>query len=282
MRPLIVFAYLGALWLANAQKPVMTPPEQVIADRLNLRTLPDDERARVTKELALAIRALPSSPNKLMLASRLSNLATEGDFGRDTLQEVTTTLNGSLQGQSTPVPHGDVAMPYLQLARLVKYENMQGAMDTPQFKAAMAQLDAEDRVREKAEFTLPDLDGKQWSLKELRGKVVLVNFWATWCPPCRKEMPDLEELYTNLKDRGFVVLAITDEDIGKAKRFVDEKKYTFPVLLDRGRQVAEACRVDGIPKSLVYDRQGKLVAQSIDMRTKQQFTEMLARAGLKY
>src|SRR5215203_916191 len=105
MRQLIVFAYLGALWLANAQKPVMTTPEQAIEDRLNLRTLPDDERARVTKELALAIRALPSGPNKLMLASRLSNLATEGDFGRDTLQEVTTTLNGSLQGQSTPGAH---------------------------------------------------------------------------------------------------------------------------------------------------------------------------------
>jgi thiol-disulfide isomerase/thioredoxin len=129
---------------------------------------------------------------------------------------------------------------------------------------------------------LTDLNGKKWTLKELRGKVVVVNFWATWCPPCRKEMPDLEALYTSLKDKGLIILAISDEVADKVKPFIAVKNYTFPVLLDPGRKVNELFRVEGIPKSFVYNRDGKLVAQSIDMRTRKQFADMLAKAGLEY
>jgi peroxiredoxin len=130
------------------------------------------------------------------------------------------------------------------------------------------------------DFTLTDLHGKTWHLKDLRGSVVLVNFWATWCPPCRKEMPDLESLYLQLKDRGFVVLAISDEEAAKVSPFLAQRNITYPVLLDPGRKVNEQLEIEGIPKSFVYDRDGKLVAQSIDMRTRGQFLAMLAQAGL--
>jgi peroxiredoxin len=126
-----------------------------------------------------------------------------------------------------------------------------------------------------------DLHGKKWTLKSLRGKVVLLNFWATWCPPCRKEMPDLEALYNRFKDRGFVILAISDEEASKVDPFITERKITYPVLLDPGRKVNGLFQIDGIPKSFVYDRSGKLVAQSMDMRTRNQFLGMLAQAGLK-
>jgi thiol-disulfide isomerase/thioredoxin len=66
---------------------------------------------------------------------------------------------------------------------------------------------------------LPD-DAQAWKLKDSKGKVVLVNFWATWCPPGRKEMPDLQSPYKKFKDKGFVVLAISDEDAAKVKPFV--------------------------------------------------------------
>jgi peroxiredoxin len=115
----------------------------------------------------------------------------------------------------------------------------------------------------------------------LRGKVVLVNFWATWCPPCRKEMPDLDALYRRFESKGFVVLGISDEEAAKVEPFVHERKVSFPVLLDPGRKVNGMFVVEGIPKSFVYDRQGKLVAQSIDMRTQKQFLAMLSRAGLE-
>jgi peroxiredoxin len=114
----------------------------------------------------------------------------------------------------------------------------------------------------------------------LRGKVVLVNFWATWCPPCRKEMPDLETLYERFKDKGFVVLGISDEEVAKVGPFVSERKVSFPILLDPGRKVNDMFVVEGIPHSFVYDREGKLVTQAIDMRTQKQFLEMLKKVGL--
>ncbi len=144
----------------------------------------------------------------------------------------------------------------------------------------MEQLEADDRKREHAEFALKDLTGKTWTFADLRGKVVLVNFWATWCPPCRKEMPDLEALYERFAAQGLVILGISDEDAVKVEPFIRERGVTFPVLLDPGRRVNEMFVVGGIPKSFVYDREGRLVAQSIDMRTGKQFLEMLAKAGL--
>jgi peroxiredoxin len=267
---------------AQKQEVVWSPQEKPIAEQIHgLRQLPDDVRAHTTKELALQIRQLPATPNKLRLAQGLANLSTEGDFGHDTLREVATTLAEALMQQPVPDEKGQPAAPYVDLAQLVRYEHVQTTLDVPQFKQAMAKLEADDQLRQKADFTLTDLQGRSWTLHELRGKVVLVNFWATWCPPCRKEMPDLEALYNRFKDQGLVILAISDEEAGKVQPFITERKITYPVMLDPGRKVNEMFQVEGIPKSFVYNRAGKLVAQSIDMRTRGQFLQMLARAGLQ-
>ena len=246
-----------------------------------LRSLPDDVRANTTKQLALQIRELPASANKLVLAVGLASLSTEGDFGHDTLQEVTTTLAEALRQHPVPEEHGRPAMEYIELAQLVRYEHMQASSDSPEYAAAMAKLEADDQRRQQAEFTLTDIQGKSWTLSGLRGKVVVVNFWATWCPPCRKEMPDLESLYGRFKDQGLVVLAISDEDASKVKPFISERNFTYPILLDPGRKVNALYGVEGIPRTFVYDREGKLAAQSIDMRTQKQFVEMLGEAGLR-
>ncbi len=266
----------------QAQKVVWSNQEKPIADQIRgLRGLPDDVRARATKNLAIEIRQLPITPNKLRLANDLANLSTEGDFGRDTLQEVATTLATALHEQPLQAKLGQPPRPYVELAQLVHYEHVQATLDDPQFAAAISKIEADNERRQQADFTLTELDGKTWTLKELRGKVVLVNFWATWCPPCRKEMPDLETLYKQFKDQGLVILAISDEDEGKVKPFIAEQKVTYPILLDPGRKVNELFEIEGIPKTFVYDRSGKLVAQSIDMRTRRQFLEMLAQAGLR-
>ena len=244
---------------AQKQEIVWSAQEKPIAGQIHsLRQLSDDVRAGVTKQLALQIRQLPATPNKLRLAVGLANLSTEGDFGHDTLQEVATTLADTLRQQTAPDDHGQPAAAYLELAQLVRYEHVQASLDVPQFKAAMAKLEADDQGRQAADFTLTDLQGKTWSLRELKGKVVLVNFWATWCPPCRKEMPDLNALYQRFKDQGFVILAISDEEADKVRPFIAERKISYPVMLDPGRKVNELFQVEGIPKSFVYDREGKL------------------------
>lgn len=277
---LLLLLIVASLWAQD--KTVWSDQEKPIVEQIRgLRKLEDSVRSQTTKELALKIRQLPIVPNKLRLAGALANLSTEGDFGHDTLQEVTTTLAVALREQP-PAGKPEVPNPlYVELASLARYEHMQAESDNPQFGEALAKLKADDDKRQAADFTLLDLEGKTWHLRDLKGKVVLVNFWATWCPPCRKEMPDLQALYDRYKDQGFIVLSISDEENGKVAAFIAEKKISYPVLLDPGRKVNDAFVVEGIPKSFVYDRDGKMVAQSIDMRTRGQFQEMLAQAGLK-
>jgi peroxiredoxin len=267
---------------AQRQQIVWSDQEKPILEQIRkLRSLPDDERASVTKRLALQIRQLPAGSHKEGLANSLANLATEGDPGAETLQEVATTLAEALREQPAAAGKDKSTMSYATLAQLVRYEHVQVSVDDPRFAAAMAKLEDDDRSRQSVNFTLADLAGKSWTLRDLRGSVVLVNFWATWCPPCRKEMPDLEALYQRFGPKGLVILAISDEEIGKIQPFIAEHRFNYPILLDPGRKVNELFRVEGIPKSFVYDREGTLAAQAIDMRTQRQFLEMLAHAGLE-
>ncbi|MGA7234849.1 MAG: TlpA disulfide reductase family protein [Bryobacteraceae bacterium] len=268
--------------LAQSQKQAQRPSEaeQAISKQIGgLRSIPDDQRGAVTKRLALEIRNLPdASVSRLGLANGLANLSTEGDFGHDTLQTVATTLASAIRentGQAVP------ASAFEELASLVRYEHVDASLDVPEFHAAVSKLEAADRARQDANFTLQDLQGNSWTLKDLGGKVALVNFWATWCPPCRKEMPDLEALGKRFKDQGLVILAISDEDAAKVKPFIAERQFTFPVLLDPGRKVNKLFDVEGIPKTFIYDREGRLSAQAIDMRTEHQLLEMLGRAGIR-
>lgn len=270
--------------MAQQKAPAWTAQEQPIYTQIkSLRSQADDVRGKSTKDIALEIRALPaSSPGKLRLAEYLASRATEGDFGHDTLQQVTDTLAQSLQQQPPPEEKGQPASGYVTLAELARYEHMQVSLDAPQYKAAMAKLGLDDADRQDINFTATDLNGKTWTLKDLKGKVVMVNFWATWCPPCQKEMPDLEALYSQYKDQGFVILAFSEDDeTNKVAPFIAERKVTYPIFLDPGQKIGNEFEVNGIPKSFVYNRDGILVTQSIDMRTRRQFEQMLAQAGLK-
>jgi peroxiredoxin len=107
------------------------------------------------------------------------------------------------------------------------------------------------------EFQLTNLSGATQSLEHYRGKVVLLNFWATWCQPCTKEMPAMQAAHTSLQDQGFVVLAINElEDIKKVREHIIEHQHTFDVLLDPDNQVANMYGVVGLPVSVFIDKSG--------------------------
>lgn len=109
------------------------------------------------------------------------------------------------------------------------------------------------------DFTLPTLDGGEVTLSSLRGEVVIINLWTSWCPPCREEMPAIEQVYRQYQDKGLEVLAVNStfqDDERAAAAFVQELGLTFPVLLDRDGAVSRRYQLQALPTTFFVDRQG--------------------------
>jgi len=245
-----------------------------------LRGLSATERPLLTIKLATEVRALPAGLPKLRLADSLAHLVTEGDQGMDALQAVADTLTQSLTETPVPAKGDQPPMPYTDLANLVRYEHVTTTLTDPLYVKASQILAANDDEIEKADFTLKDLHGKKVTLSDLRGKIVMVNFWATWCPPCRAEMPVLDALYTHFQSQGLVVLSITDEEPFKVNSFIAPTGYHPPVLIDSDSKVHKLFHTEGIPRTFVINRDGKLVAEAMDQRTQRQFLLMLSKTDL--
>ena len=115
------------------------------------------------------------------------------------------------------------------------------------------------------DFTFPDLVGRKISLSDLRGKVVLVNIWATWCPPCRDEMPSMQKLYDRFKGEHFEILAVSIDADGReaVAPFMRKMNLTFPALLDPKEKIRGLYRITGVPESFIIDRNGILVQRII-------------------
>jgi len=111
--------------------------------------------------------------------------------------------------------------------------------------------------KEAPELILPDLSGKSLSLKSFRGDVILLNFWATWCAPCKREMPALEELYKRYRDSGFNVIAVSiDTDRAAIEGFLREIPLSFPILHDMKIEAAKRYKVYAYPTTFLIDRKG--------------------------
>ena len=109
------------------------------------------------------------------------------------------------------------------------------------------------------DFTLRTMNGPNLRLAEQRGRVVMVNFWATWCGPCRQEMPQLDRLYQKYKSSGFVLLGVNvDDDARKAADVAAKLGVTFPVLLDTDKAVSKLYDLSTMPSTVIIDRDGKV------------------------
>ncbi len=110
-------------------------------------------------------------------------------------------------------------------------------------------------------FTVPALTGGTMDSKSLKGKIVLFNFWATWCPPCKREMPSIETLWKTLKGEAFTIAAVsTGEKRKTVEDFIAQNRYTFPIFLDEGGSMGRIYATQGIPTTYVLDKQGRIVA----------------------
>jgi peroxiredoxin len=131
------------------------------------------------------------------------------------------------------------------------------------------------------DFSLLDTEGEQISLSDFRGQPILINFWATWCGPCRLEMPAIQERFEKFKDDGFVVLAVDfDEPLSDVRAYGDELGLTFTLLLDPGAEVQKLYRNRSYPSSFFVDADGVIQVQHIGVMTEGQIDENLAKIGL--
>lgn len=115
------------------------------------------------------------------------------------------------------------------------------------------------------DFNLENLRGGDTGLVDYKGKVVLLNFWATWCMPCREEMPSMEALWQKYKEQGFVVVGISNDEGSKKRveKFTELLDLSFPVLLDPDGEVNDLYRVSNMPTSFLIDRNGKIISHIV-------------------
>lgn len=131
-------------------------------------------------------------------------------------------------------------------------------------KASSTNKNATSDKKPALDFKLKDLNGKDVSLSDYKGKKVFLNFWASWCPPCKAEMPDIEKLYEETKDSDLVILAVNvGESKSEVTSFLNDNKYSFPVLLDSDQNITNQYNIKGIPTSFFIDKEGNIVSSKV-------------------
>ena len=168
-------------------------------------------------------------------------------------------------------------------SKLVDFSEAPGGPSGTGESAGLGPLDSEGpRVGQPApDFALRDLDGRVHRLSDYRGQVVFINFWATWCPPCRQELPEIQAVYDDKKDAGLVVLEVNyQESAAKARGYWDDQGLTMPVLLDSSGDVQDQYRLVGLPDSFFVDRDGILRDLQFGAISKEDMLEKLEKAGL--
>jgi thiol-disulfide isomerase/thioredoxin len=142
-------------------------------------------------------------------------------------------------------------------------------------------LSGSDVQKNRFDFTLQDVNGQSFTLSDYEGKTIAVNFWATWCPPCRQEMPDLDAYYrAHLPDGDFLLVAVNDgEDPLQARTFIEENGFSFPTLVDPTSSVTISQGINGLPTTLIIDPSGQIVYRHSGIITPDILDAQIALAG---
>ena len=131
------------------------------------------------------------------------------------------------------------------------------------------------------EITVTGMDGVPKKLNAFRGKVVMLDFWATWCPPCRKGLPETNRFHQEFGSKGLAVLAISDEKKATVAPFLTQNKYAFPTYLDKGDVTNKAYHISGIPTVAIIDKNGNLSSYLVGLSSRETLLAALKKAGLQ-
>lgn len=265
---------------------VLAPPlvhgqvkESAIEKHLaSLRSMPTNDRPDTIIKIAQEITTLPAGLPKLQDADSLAHLATAADPSQEAVAAAAQILATSLRQNPLAASGDEVPEPYMELAKITRYEGVSVIYDSPLYAKALQILAANEADIQRPDFTLEDLHKKKITLSDLRGNIVLVNFWATSCSVCRAEMSNLDAIYSRFGEDGIVVLSIADEDPLKVDLIISPWGYHPTVLTDPGGAVHKMFHVESVPCTFVFDSNGKLVAEAMDARTQRQFMAMIAKA----
>ena len=134
-----------------------------------------------------------------------------------------------------------------------------------------------DPGTEAPDFKLFDISEKQFKFSDTKGKVVILDFWATWCPPCRMEVPHFEALYKEYKEKGLVIIGVALDQGGASvvRPFVEHNKVTYPVLIGNAQVVSDYGGIRGIPTTFIIDRQGRITEKIVGYRNKEFFEAII-------
>ena len=164
------------------------------------------------------------------------------------------------------------------LFRVIILLILSGAVGFTLYQGFFADKEKMQIGKEAPNFIVTDLEGKKIELKDLKGKGVFLNFWGTWCKPCEKEMPYMNELYPKYKEKGVEIIALdADETDIAVKNFVNQYGLKFPVAIDKGQKIIGTYGVGPLPTSFLIDKDGKVVEKIIGEQTKEQLEGYLKK-----
>lgn len=171
---------------------------------------------------------------------------------------------------------------YFGYKELSKNREASGNLETESARVTVEGSTSESATQSLApSFRVLDAEGRQTELSSLYGKPIILNFWASWCPPCKKEMPDFEEAYKTYGDEiQFVIVNMTDgsrETVDTATKYIKDQGYTFPVYFDTNLEAANAYQVYSIPTTYFIDKNGSVAAYSEGMLTKESLEQGIAK-----
>ena len=181
--------------------------------------------------------------------------------------------------------NGEFHDAYNRLAELLEERDYNLPQPHPSIMARRDLRSLDHAAHYGTDFSLSSLDGKRFQLSDLKGKVVMIDFWATWCPPCRDALPAIEKIQQQWRDRGLVVLGISDEASHVIQSFLTKNPISYPTLLDPDRRVHNLFGQDGngqgIPLTVVFDRDGNFLGRVPYPHNEENFLAVLKKAGLR-